>query len=389
MFRPTWMEIDLDLLSRNIAEVRKTIGQARRLIAVAKGNAYGLGLLETVPVMFESGADVVAVGSLEDGIALRKAGCAGPLLLFASFLHDDAAEAVLQYDLIPTVWDVESASVYSRLAGAKHVEVYLKVDAGMHRLGVRADEAVEVAKRIEQLGNVRIDCVYTHFSDPLSEEEFTRRQFERFVRAIDGMREVGVSVPYACCASSFVVSMYRDMYLGGVDVGRLIFGFLFLPDPVVKLDVHPVVRAVKSRILQTKWIAEGDTVGYGRAFRADRRTLVGIVPMGWWDGFVRGGHAGANVLVRGKRCPLVGGGISLEYSVIDLTAVKEAVVGDEVLIIGEQRDGVITIGDCAKWAGLSELELLIGMGKTLPKRYLGKSLDSKHRTGQYSARVPR
>lgn len=388
MFRPTWMEVDLNLLSRNIAEVRKTIGRDRRLIAVAKGNAYGLGLLETVPLMFESGADVVAVGSLEDGIALRKAGCVGPLLLFASFLHDEAAEAVLEYNLIPTVWDVESANIYSKLARARPVEVYLKVDAGMHRLGVQADEAVEIAKHIEQLDNIRIGCVYTHFADPLGEEDFTRRQFERFVQAIRGMREVNVNVPFAFCASSFVVSTYPDMYLGGVDVGRLVFGLLFLPDTVVKLDVHPVVRAVKSRILQTKWIHEGDTVGYGRRFRANRRTLIGIVPMGWWDGFVRGGDSRANVLVRGKRCPLAEGGTSLEYSVVDLTEVKEAVVGDEVVIIGEQRDDAITISECAKWAGQSEIELVIGMGKTLPKRYLGIDPASMHRTGQYSARAP-
>lgn len=367
LLRPTWMEVDLDRLAHNVSEVRRVIGRDRKLIGVAKGDAYGHGLLGTVPTMLDSGVDVVALGNLNDAIRLREAGCRGPLLLFGSCLVDDVAEVVVKYGIIPTLWDVEGARAYSKVARGA-LEVYLKVDTGFHRLGVPMDKAAEVAREIEHLPHLHIGCVYTHFPDPIKGEEFTREQYRRFVKAVESIRAAGVAAPYACCASSAIVSIYPEMYLNAVDPGRLLYGIYFPPAPPVSLDLLPVARAVISRIIQTKWVEAGQSIGYGRTFYASRRTLVGVLPFGWWDGLLRSNASRASVLVRGRRCPIIGA-ISLEHSLIDVTEIEGVEVGDEAVLFGEQGEAVTTLSEYARWLDVSELEVVVQLGRTIPRVY--------------------
>lgn len=373
LLRPTWMEVDLDALAHNVREVKRSIGPERRLIAVAKGNARGLGVAEVVPAMVEAGAEVVAVGNLHEAISIREAGCRAPLLLFGSNLPEEAAQAVVEHRIIPTLWDLESARLYSRAARGP-LEVYLKVDTGFRRIGVLPEQAAEVARGIESLPNLRIGCIYTHFADPVQGEEFTREQYRQFVEAVEAIRAAGVAAPYVCAASSAVVSLHPDMRLNAVDPGRLLFGIDYglrgspSPEPRVPIDVRLVARSVKSRIIQLKPVRVGESVGYGRHFRARRPTLVAVLPMGWGDGLLRGVAGGASVLVGGRRCPIIAA-LSLEHSMVDVTDVEGVRVGDEAVLWGEQGDEAITLGEQAAWAGASETEVQIRLGQAISRVY--------------------
>jgi alanine racemase len=367
VLRPTWMEIDLDRLAHNIAEVRKVIGRDRKLIAVAKGDAYGHGLLGVVPTMVDTGVDIIAVGNLNDAVRLREAGCRVPLLLFGSCLPD-AAETIAEYGIIPTVWDVDGARAYSK-AARWTLEVYLEVDTGLTRLGVSPDEAAEVAREIDHLPNLHIGCVYSHFADPIKGEEFTLEQYRRFVKTIEAIRDAGIVAPYASMASSDIVSARPEMYLDAVRCGSLIYGFYDSPAPSVVLDLVPIARAVKSRIIQKKWAEVGQSIGARRSFYTRRRTLVGILPFGWGDGLRRSNASRASVLVRSTRCPILGT-IYHEHCCIDLTEVEGATVGDEAVLFGEQGKASITLSEHAKWVGISDLEVVSHLGRAIPRVYL-------------------
>jgi alanine racemase len=362
------MEIDLEHLAQNVAEVRRVIGSDRRLIAVAKADAYGHGVVETAPTMQRAGADVIALGSVNDAVRLREAGFQGPILLFGSYLAADVAETVVNYELVPTVWDLEGASAYAKAARSNPQEVYLKVDTGFHRIGVLPAQAADTAAAIASLPHLQIGCIYTHFSDPVDGGAWNQEQYDRFVSALETIRAAGVNAPYACVASSAVVSTQPSMYLNAVDPGRLIYGFHYPKDNPLQLDLLPVARAVKSRIVQTKWIKAGEPVGYGRTFQASRRTQVGVLPFGWSDGLYRRIASRASVLVKEKRCPVIGT-LNLEHCLIDLTDVDEAGTGDEVVVIGRQGDAAIEIAEHAAWAGVSEMEVIVQLGRTLPRAY--------------------
>lgn len=369
LLRPTWMEVDLDRLAHNVKEVRNAIGPERKLIAVAKADGYGHGLLEVAPVMIESGADIVAVANVNDGVRLREAGFRAPILLFGGYLAEDAAQAIVKYELLPTVWDVEGARHISN-AACKPLEVCLKVDTGFNRLGVAPERAAEVARGVEELPHLRISIIYTHFADPIVGREFTQEQFTRFRAAVSEIRATGVSAPYACAASSAIVSTRPDMYLNAVDPGRVLYGFYYPTDPPIELTLAPVVRAVKTRIIQLKWVETGKSVGYGRGFYTSRRTRVGVLPMGWCDGLLRSASGKAQLLVREVRCPIIGA-INVEHCMIDVTDVKSVAVGDEAVLFGEQGSAVIRAHEHAAWVGVSETEVVVLLGRTIPRIYLG------------------
>ena len=365
LLRPVWMEVDLDRLAHNIHELRRVIGPDRKLIAVAKAEAYGHGVAGVVPTMLDAGADIVAVGNLKDAIKVREKGCRGPLLLFGSSLPN-MAEVLLEYDICPTIWDVETARVYSQ-AARKPVSIYLKVDSGFHRLGVLPKDAGRLATEISKLPHLHIECIYTHMADPLN-EDYTREQYMRFTSAVDAIHAAGVEVRYACAAPSAILSRWPDMYNTAVDPGRLVYGFYFPPNPTIDLHLQQVLRAVKTCILQAKWIEEGESIGYGRKFKASRRTYVAVLPIGWSDGLMRNVPSGAQVLIAGKRCPFIGS-VNLEHSLIDITDVPEVGAGDEVVIIGRQGDDEIYLSEHCKWMGVTEFEITVPLGRTVSHFY--------------------
>jgi alanine racemase len=363
------LEIDLDCLAHNVQEVRRLIGPGRKFIAVAKADGYGHGVIGIASTLIESGADVVALGNLNTALDLRSSGFDAPILLFGSYRPTDVARIMVSHNITPTIWDLESAKVFSIASQEKPFDVYIKIDTGLNRLGIRWEEAAVITQEIAALPNLRIACVYTHFASPFGDEwdEVVAKSFQKFVDAVEAIRAKDVTVPCAVMASSAIISTKPEMYLDGVDPGRLLYGFYYPKEPPVSLQLKSSIKAVKTMIIQVKHVNSGDTIGGYGTYRADHDTKVGVLPIGWSDGLPRSVSPEAMVLINGEYCPIIE--IHTEHSLLDLSEILFNCIGDEVIIIGKDKGKEITVNEFAEWGCLPDTEVSVRLGNLLPRKY--------------------
>jgi alanine racemase len=354
-YSPNTLEVDLEAVAHNVREVRRVIGPRLRMFAVLKGNALGFGAVEVAKTALANGADSLSLVHIREAVRLREAGITAPILLYGGSLGDpDAVGLVEHYDLTAAVVDFESARLHSELAHQR-IRVFVKVDAGLERLGVRAENAVEVIKDISRLPNLSLDGVFTHLHvDGLYELAQLNKdtpmspcvawQFSRFRDVVEQLQRAGVPIPVAMAASSPVVRLSPDMYLTGVDTGRLIYGLIPDVPPVVQMDLRPAFHSLKSRLIQVKDLVRSEFVAEaGFPIRAGMR--IGIIPMGLADGLDM--LTSGEVLVRGTRVKLIG--IFYEHARLDLTDVPAARAGDEVGVIGEQAGSRISLEEVVRY----------------------------------------
>ena len=352
-YSPNTLEVDLDAIANNVREVRRVIGPGPRMFAVLKGNALGFGAVEVARTALANGADSLSLVHVREAVRLREAGITAPILLYGGSLGDPAAvDLVERHDLTAAVVDLESARLHSESA-RKLVRIFVKVDAGLERLGVRAEDAVGVIQEISRLPRISLDGVFTHLqvdglypSEPLDKDTpmspALSWQFSRFQSLLNDLDRAGVRLPVAMAASSPVVRVSPDMHLTGVDTGRLIYGLIPEVPPVVEMDLRPAFRKLTSRLIQVKNVTRSAFVAEaGFAIRPDMR--IGIIPMGLADGLDL--LTCGEVLIRGIRARVIG--TFYEHARLDVTDVPDARAGDEVVVIGEQLGAKITLQEVA------------------------------------------
>jgi alanine racemase len=378
-YSPNAFVVNLDAVAHNTRAVRAAVGDDRFLFAALKGNAYGHGLVEVAHTVLEAGADGLSMVHVSDAIELRRSGIAAPILLYGGSLgHPDAVELAEQFDITSTVVDADSIALHARVA-TKPLDVFLKVDVGMERMGCRPEHAVELAARIEASPMLRLAGVYTHLNadgvygglslDERAEEfPFVDWQFERFSGVLEALRGAGIEPPVTLAASSPVVRLSPSMYLTGVDVGRLLYGLVPRAPANVELDLRPAFHALTSRLIQVKDVRRTEYVEeLGFELRPDMR--IGVIPMGMGDGLDR--LTCGEVLVRERRVAVIG--IFFEHARLDLTDVPDARAGDEVVVIGRSGDAEITLAEVREHTGFSKAA---GLGslvrESVPTRYVGE-----------------
>jgi len=347
-YSPNVLEVNLEAVAHNVREVRRVIGVQRTFFAVLKGNALGFGSVEVGKTALSNGADALALVHIREAIRMREAGITAPILLYGGHLGDThAIQLAERYDLTVAVVDLESAQLHSQTAHTC-VRVFVEIDAGLERLGVPAEHAVDVVKEISRLPKLRLDGIFTHllvdgmFADDNAEGEdqippFIEWQLSRFARLAEQLPEAGVSVPVVMAASSPLVAAAPEAYLTAVDTGRLIYGLMPAVPPLVTLDLQPAFHRLSSRLIQVREVHRSDFIAEaGFPIRAGMR--IGIIPMGLADGLDLL-HCG-EVLVRGSRVKVIG--TFYEHARLDLTEVPSAEAGDQVVIIGDQLDATIS-----------------------------------------------
>jgi alanine racemase len=349
--RPNALVVDLAAIAGNVHALRQAVGQSVRIVAALKADAHGHGLLPVARAATEAGADGVALVNISEALTLRdtlEPRC--ELLAYVgAYMDKELVSLCERQRIILTVVNSDSGRQYSRWA-SKSLEVYVKVDVGLERLGVHAERAPEFVRWIEQLPRLRVGGLYTHMhvsgtSEPVS--DYLRWQFDRFCRAIAEIDAQGSEVPVRMAAASPVLLRSLDMNLNAVDPGRLVYGVRPTGPPVVPLQLTPAARALTSRLVQVKDVPQRD-------FLDDAQTAlepgmrIGIMPIGQVDGMpqISSGH----VLVRGVRVPLLGGP-HLEYTRVNLSAVPDASPGDEVVLVGRHDGETITVADVATYHG--------------------------------------
>ena len=366
--RPTWFEIDLDAIAHNLRQLRRMVGPGVAIHACLKRNAYGCGAVAVAGVMEREGADALAVGNIDDALAIREAGVSLPILLYPNCLASDAGPVVMRHRLMPTISDVDDVAAWERAADGGALDVFAKIDVGLFRGGAMAREAPALLHRIADSNVLRLAGAYAHFHgyDPATGDDYAQWQFRKFQAVMGEAASRGIDVPVRMVANTSVVLQHPEMDLNGVDPGSILFGLKPSPVPSRDLSMRPAVRAFKSRLILTKWIEPQDAGGFTGPFPVGERRRVGVLPLGWGDGIPRRIPGQAVALTSGRRVPVLGP-VHLEHMRVDLTAAPDAAVGDEVAFLGTQWEESITIDELTECWGIDGLDFLGGMRDHIPR----------------------
>ncbi len=368
-----WAEVDLAALRGNLAWIRHRVGKDVRVLAVVKADAYGHGLKQIAGLLMQSGADVFGVANLSEAQSIRSVGTGWPILMLGACLPHEIEPAVRDH-VRPTISSLEEAKAFARVATKlrKQVALHVKVDTGMGRLGVEQGKAVELVAAIARMKNVRCEGIYTHYSSAEDEQDFSRAQAAQFETVVRELRALNLCPP-VIHANNSAALLHEPLTIHNlIRPGLLMYGIA--PPGVREVAISlPHIRptlAFKCRVSFVKEIAKGTPLSYGRAFIAPRRMRIATVTAGYGDGYLRAGSNRAEVLIRGKRCRVLGR-ITMDQALVDVSALKNVRSGDEVVLIGKQgRDG-ISATQLASWCGTVPWEVLTAITYRVPRVYLG------------------
>ena len=345
--RPAWVEIDLGRLRRNLQLIRRDLPRNVQLMAVVKDEAYGHGAPDTARIALEEGAWGLGLSTLEEAMALRKAGIAAPLVLLGERQEAELPWCV-EHGLTVCVNEANTVRNLARaaLAAGKRAPVHLKINTGMSRYGVRWDEALPLIELICSENSLLLEGIMTHFAQSdEADKTFANLQISRFEEILRSLTERGIRVKYQhlCNSGGFLdlPHAHRDM----VRVGILIYGIF--PSTVCRRipGIEPVM-SVKARIAAIQSLKTGEKVGYGMRYTAPAPRRIAVLPIGYGDGFPRVRNQGA-ALIHGKRAPLIGG-IAMDALMVDITGIPEAQMWDEAVIMGRQGAEEVTVHEMAK-----------------------------------------
>jgi alanine racemase len=371
--RPTWAQLDLEALAGNFNIVKARVGPDVSVMAVVKANAYGHGAIACAQRLEQAGADWFGVALPEEGIELRQAGIAKPILCLGGFWGEQAGGCI-QQRLVPVVYRLDMIEAFDRAARERNIvaDVHLKVDTGMGRLGVRFDEIPAFAGELKRFENIRVDGVMTHFAaaDEPSCGPLTQDQIRRFERAVAALGEYGIKPTFNHLANSAAVFGQPAARGNMVRPGGVLYGLwrdILAPEDR-DVNLRPVM-SLHSRITLLKWVPPGETVGYGCTFEASRKTLVATIPIGYDDGYMRALSNRGHAIIRGVYATVIGR-ISMDLTLIDVTNVPDVRMDDEVILMGQDAGLSITAEELGKTAGTLSYEVTCGISDRVPRVYV-------------------
>lgn len=368
--RPTKAVIDLDALAFNFHSVKTFIGDAVKYLAVVKANAYGHGAVECSRRLETEGIDWLGVALPEEGVELREGGITSPILCLGSFWPGQES-LIIDNDLTPVIFGIESAGSLNAEAARRGVvvDVHVKIDTGMGRVGVRYDEVEQFAVELGQFANLNVDGLMTHFAaaDDLEQSDFTNRQISRFNWAVEAFKQQDIVPTYRDLANSPGAIAHSNSLGNMVRLGGVLYGLGgdVLPSGIKTPELKPVMSVV-SEIALVKHVAEGETVGYGRTFAARRESVIASVPIGYYDGFARNLSNQGIMIVNGKIAPVVGR-VSMDWVTIDISEIAGANAGTRVTVIGSEHDISIKAEDIAAMLSTISYEVTCGISTRVPR----------------------
>jgi alanine racemase len=359
--RPSWVEIDLRSLARNVALIKSAVGPSVKLFAVCKGDGYGCGAAVVAGIALQAGADAIAVGNPTEAAAVRQAGISAPILLYACSLPT-AAAAVVRLGVIPTIHDMHGIHAFAGLD--RRMAAFVKVDTGFARLGFGRREWKLAFSELARTPRVELAGIYTHFYSP-EDVLASSRQLELFEEACRLAEASGFFGFDRMVASSRVIAMHPDFSLTAVNPGRALFG-LWDDSWGGRVGTSPVIVAVKAQAIQVGDISPGDG-RYDSPLQASRPRRAAVIPVGYADGLPQD-VGNATALVAGRRVRLLS--THLEHTVVDVSTVSGVDVGDEVVLLGRQGAEAINAEALAASYSMPMLELLTRLASRLPRVYL-------------------
>jgi alanine racemase len=380
----TWAEIDLNAYAHNIRELRRLTRPEARLMAVVKANGYGHGAAAVARTALQNGAACLGVARMHEAVDLRKAGLEAPILIFG-YTPPDSAQTLMEYELTQAVYALQTARALSGQAArlGKKIKIHIKVDSGMGRLGLLLDRpsgatahgnaAAQTLRDIEaisRLDGLEVEGIFTHFATADSaDKSYADRQLERFVDFIGRLDRAGLMPPLRHAANSGALIDMPNSHLDMVRPGIATYG-LYPSAEVNKSNVtlQPAMT-LKSRIIQIKKVPADFPVSYGITYRTPKPTTIATVPVGYADGFNRLLSSSGQMLVHGQRVPVVGR-VCMDLTMLDVGALKEVKIEDEVVVFGRQGEQSIAVDQIAASLNTINYEIVTSIGGRVPRVYL-------------------
>lgn len=389
--RPVWAEVSISALTHNLRAIREFVNPPgekrktpRKVLSIVKGNGYGHGGPQIAKILEKAGSDWFGVTCTEEGIAVRKAGVRKPILVLTSFWPGEEA-SLLKYELTPVVHRCEQLQdlerAVARGGARKHFTFHLKIDTGMNRLGIAPSDIECFARQLAKRKHLRLGGVLTHLasSEAFSatpQGEQTPRQQERFFAAVEHLRKLGVDPGVVHLANSAAIAARPETWADMVRPGVILYGYHPGYDPQEKrgeaertLPLRPVM-SLRTRIISLRRIQTGTAVGYNARFVAPRPSVIAVLAAGYGDGIHRSLSNGkGSVLVRGKLAPVVGI-VSMDVTMIDVTDVPGAEVGDVTTVYGVDGEHVHPANLVARSIGTVTSDLLCAITQRVPRIYV-------------------
>ncbi|HEY7544581.1 MAG TPA: alanine racemase [Blastocatellia bacterium] len=370
--RPTRAEINLDNLIHNFRVMREAMGADVAIMAAVKADAYGHGARQCAAALERAGAEWFGVAMAEEGITLRESGVQRPILCLGGFWEGQES-SLIDSRLTPAVFRIDLIERLDRAARKRNtiIDYHVKIDTGMGRLGVPVAEFDDFLESISRFENVRLDGLMTHFAaaDDADKREFTREQMHCFDEAVESARSRGHNPTWIHQANSGAAHALPQSRGRLVRLGGVLYGLWrdVTDSSMPPLDWLPVM-SLHTRVAMLKTVSKGASLGYGCSFVTRRESRIATLPVGYEDGLRRGLSNRGQVILRGQIAPIVGR-VSMDLTLIDVTDIEGASIGDEVVILGSQRDCRITAEEIAAQLGTISYEVTCGVSDRVPRVY--------------------
>lgn len=365
-YRPTWAEVKLGNLDYNFAQIKKIIAPGVKVMVCVKADAYGHGLIPVAKRLSFCGADYLGVASIDEGIKLRKANINLPILVLGVILKNDI-EPLFKYRLAATVCSEELALALSKRASSLHksINIHIKIDTGMGRIGVMHKQALKIIKHIQRLKFVNVEGIFTHFACADFDKNFTSYQIDLFGGLIAELDRQAIFIPLIHTANSAGIINYENSHFNMVRPGLSVYGLY--PFSAPRINLKPVL-SLKTKVVYVKKVPKGCGISYGHTYVTKKNTTIVTLPIGYGDGYPRNLSNRASVLIRGKRFK-ISGRICMDQMMVDVqdTPVK---IGDEAILIGGRGKNKITAEELARLCGTIPYEIVCGLGSRIPRVYI-------------------
>jgi alanine racemase len=383
-----WAEVDLSAIAHNVRELRRLTRPQARVMAVVKANGYGHGALEVARTALANGAEWLGVARLAEAIPLREAGFGAPIMVFGYTPPADAGR-LIDYDLRQSVYSLAAARAYSAAAAARsnRIRVHLKVDTGMGRLGMVpaalsgktpghavGEDFIREVTAIARLPGLDAEGIFTHFAaSDSADTTYARQQLALFLDVLSALRAAGLEFAVRHAANSAAVIALPESHLDLVRPGIALYG-LRPSDEVdlTSISLQPAM-ALKARIIHLKSVPAGACISYGMTYCTPAPTVIATIPAGYADGYRRLLSSRGEMLVGGRRVPVVGR-VCMDLTMLDVGTVPDACIEDEVVIFGRQGNEFISADDLARELGTINYEIVCDLTTRVPRVYLSNRL---------------
>ncbi|HEY3318601.1 MAG TPA: alanine racemase [Coriobacteriia bacterium] len=367
--RLAWVEVDLDAVARNVRTLKGLTAAGTLFMAVVKADAYGHGAVRVARAAMGAGADRLGVATVDEAVELREAGLASPVHILSE-PPASAAALIVEHDLVPALYSLEFARALSQAATAAGAiaRYHLKVDSGMSRIGVRAEEATGLAHELKALPGIRMEGVFTHFAtaDTPGDWEFDR-QLERFRTTLLKLKSERIETGIVSAANSAATILRPEAHFGMVRCGIAVYGLHPAASTYGRIDLVPAM-SVKARLTRVQHVAMGEGVSYGFTWHASGPAVVATLPLGYADGVPRLASNRMEVLIGGARCRQVGR-VCMDQLMAEVPRGTTPRAGDEAVVVGTQGSERITMDELAEHAETINYELACAFSRRLDRCY--------------------